>query len=89
MESHWSGYMKAFEKPVIQPPVSSAAYPTTDSRTGVTGFLDVVPKYPQVQARYDAMSGNWEGVDASNKALAHGLFSTDPMPLQKQTSPKK
>lgn len=88
MESHWSGYMKAFEKQVTQPPVSSTAYPTTDSRTGVTGFLDIMPKNPQIQARYDAMSGSWEGVDASNKALAHGLFSTDPMPI-KQTVSKK
>ena len=88
MQQHWSGYMKAFEKQVIQPPASSNAYATTDSRTGMTGFLDVMPTQPQVQARYDAMSGNWEGVDATNKALAHGVFSTDPMPIKQLNTNK-
>lgn len=76
MESHWNGYLKAFDKQVIQPPASSNAS---------TGFLSLTPKQPEIQARYDAMSGSWEGVNATNKALAHGLFSTDPMPIQKQT----
>lgn len=80
MESHWNGYLNAFDKQVIRPPSSSNAY---------TGFLNLKPNNPEIQARYDAMSGNWEGIKATNKALANGLFSTDPMPFEKQTNHKK
>jgi hypothetical protein len=83
-QQHWSGYLTALggAKTIPQtsmPPV--AIYQTTDSTIGVSGFLDLTPKRPEIQARYDAMSGNWGGVQATNKALAHGVFSTDVMPL--------
>jgi len=90
MEKHWSGYLNALNKQFI--PKSSMnpqdLYPTTDSRIGVSGFLDLIPKQTGIQARYDAMSGSWEGVSASNAAVSKGIFSTDYMPLQ-NNQPKK
>jgi hypothetical protein len=89
MEQHWAGYMNAVGK-VNTTPASSmpsvALYNTSDSTIGVSGFLDLTPKQPEIQARYDAMSGNWGGIEATNKALANGLFSTDAMPLNKATT---
>jgi hypothetical protein len=35
---------------------------------GVSGFLDLKPQNTKFQASYDAMSGSWEGVSASEKA---------------------
>ena len=84
MEKHWSGYLNALNKQFV--PKSSMnpqdLYPTTDSSIGVSGFLDLTPKQTAIQARYDAMSGSWEGVSASNAAVGKGVFSTDSMPLQ-------
>lgn len=87
MEAHWKGYMNAIGAAKTIPASSMeniAPYKTSDSTIGVSGFLDLTPKQPQIQARYDAMSGNWGGIEATNKALANGLFSTDAMPLGPQ-----
>ncbi len=82
MEQHWAGYVAAIggARPASSmPPVKIYAD---------TGFLNVAPVQPEVQARYDAMSATWNGVQATNKALAHGLFSTDAMPLRKNIGSK-
>lgn len=79
MNKHWAGYVTALNKQMI--PTSPDIYQTTSSTLGVSGFLDLTPKQPQIQARYDAMSGEWEGISATNKAIGKGLFSTDAMPL--------
>lgn len=90
MEKHWGGYLNAIGKQFV--PKSSMnpddVYQTSDSRIGVSGFLDLTPKKPEIQARYDAMSGSWGGVSASNSAIGKGVFSTDSMPLQ-NTQTKK
>jgi len=79
MQSHWAGYLKAVGATVVpttsHPPV--ATYKTTDDLKGMTGFLDLNPKKPEVQARYDAMSGSWQGVKAADAAIKNGMFSTD------------
>ena len=79
MEQHWAGYLKAVGGTPVpatsHPPV--ATYKTTDDSKGNTGFLDLNPKKPEVQARYDAMSGSWEGVKASDAALKNGVFATE------------
>ena len=84
MQSHWSGYLKAVGATVVpatsNPPV--ATYKTSDDSKGMTGFLDLNPKKPEIQARYDAMSGSWAGVKASDAALKNGLFTTDFAPLK-------
>ena len=66
-------------------------YLTSSSKIGVSGFLDLKPENPQIQARYDAMSGSWEGIQASEAAVKHGIFKADSLPVepQKQTPTTK
>jgi hypothetical protein len=70
-------------------PASSmpAPYPTSDTSKGKTGFLDLAEKRPEIQARYDAMAGSWQGVQASEGAITSGVFKTEAMPLD-QILPK-
>jgi hypothetical protein len=42
-----------------------------------TGFLEFTPRDATTQARYDAMSKTWQGVESSNKAIASGVYSLD------------
>lgn len=67
MKTHWSGFLNALGK--TQTPISSNNFETTSSKIGVSGFMDIQPTNPTFQARYDAMSGSWEGVEASEKAI--------------------
>ena len=57
------------------------AFPNTSDKTGVTGFFDLTPANPYLQKNYDAMQGSWGGVEASNKAIAQGLFKAEAMPF--------
>jgi len=84
MQKHWEGYVNALSATPIPATSTPALYQTSSSDLGVSGFLDMVPKNAEMQARYDAMSGSWAGVDASNKALSKGMFSTDAMPVQQK-----
>jgi hypothetical protein len=84
MEKHWSGYLNAVGGAAV--PASSmpatAPYLTSDSSKGTSGFLDLQVKNPSIQARYDAMSGSWAGVSASESAITNGVFKTESMPIQ-------
>jgi len=75
MQNHWQGYITALAATPIpsssNPPV--ATFKPSDS----TGFLDLNPKQPEIQARYDAMNGSWEGVRASEAAVKAGVFKTE------------
>ena len=86
MQQHWSGYLKALGGNTH--PVTSmepvAPYLTSDSRIGVSGFLDLKPAKPQIQAKYDAMSGSWQGIQASESAMQHNVFKAESMPFQPQ-----
>jgi hypothetical protein len=84
MKQHWNNYLKALGNNA--PPASSEPCPylTSESKIGVSGFLDLKPARPDIQARYDAMSGSWEGVEASDKAALSGVFTTDFMPLKQR-----
>jgi len=76
MEDHWAGYLKAVGGTPV-PATSNqpvAAYLTSSDTKNMTGFLDLNPKKPEVQARYDAMSGSWEGVKASDR---NDVFKTE------------
>lgn len=42
-----------------------------------TGFMEFRPRDPVTQAKYDAMSPTWEGVDSSIKAVEQGLYKLD------------
>jgi hypothetical protein len=45
--------------------------------TTPTGFLEFKPRDEATQARFDAMSDQWEGVNASDAAVKQGLFIED------------
>jgi len=81
MEKHWSGFLNAVSSKQIPQTSKVDPYPNTDSSTGKTGFLDVMPRNVNLQAKYDAMSGSWAGVDASNKAVSQGLFKSEAAPV--------
>jgi hypothetical protein len=71
MQKNWENYVNAVSSQFI-PATSKDKYETSDSRIGVSGFLDLKPKNPKVQSMYDAMSWNWKGVVASEKASTRG-----------------
>lgn len=69
---HWQQYVKGIGG-TVKPTSTSSVIPfeNTSTKIGVSGFLDLKPvstSAQQFQARYDAMSGSWEGVSASEKA---------------------
>jgi hypothetical protein len=86
MEQHWSGYLAALgEQKTPQSSMPGVApYETSSNQLGVTGFMDLLPKQPQIQARYDAMQGTWEGPAAADKAISQGVFKTEAMPIQQK-----
>lgn len=83
--SHWQSYVSAIGG--VSKPTSTTSttqpFETTSSKIGVSGFLDLTPKpsNTQFQANYDAMSGTWQGVHASEKAaLKSRMDKTEFMP---------
>jgi len=68
MKSHWSGYLNAIGKTSAPTSTNSIPFETSSSKVGVSGFLDLKPQNTKFQTSYDAMSGAWEGVSASEKA---------------------
>ncbi len=87
-QDHWKGYITALSG-YQTPSTSVPAYQTSSSETGVSGFMDLFVRKPEIQARYDAMSGSWEGVQASENALSQGLFKTEAMPINQKNYGKK
>lgn len=85
LADHWEQYLKGVGA-TIKPTSTSSVIPfeTTSTKIGVSGFLDLKPvstSAQQFQARYDAMSGSWEGVSASEKAvLKSRMDKTEFMP---------
>lgn len=79
MEKHWTGFLNAVSSKQI--PQTSEPYPNTDGSTGSTGFLDVMSR--KLQSKYDPMTTNWVGPDASNKALNNGSFKSEAAPVSK------
>lgn len=91
MEQHWAGYLKALgEAKVPQTTMPSVApYETSSNQVGIAGFMDLSPSQPQIQAKYDAMQGTWEGPAAADNALSKGLFKTESMPINQKNYGKK
>ena len=84
MDTTWKGYQDANDAYAIPQSTNPELpkYETSDSRPGKTGFQDLKPSYPELQANYDAMSGSWKGIKASNKATTKdGDFKSGAMPL--------
>ena len=67
MKAHWDGYLKALGKSPQPTSTNTIPLETSSSAIGVSGFLDLKPKQPEIQAKYDAMSGSWEGISASEQ----------------------
>ena len=87
MNSQWAYYQNAVG--VAENPVSTSRYEATSSVHGKTGFVDLVPPRPDIQARYDAMSPEWEGVLPTNRAMIQGLFSSGPAEVDKSLPERK
>lgn len=51
--------------------------PIATKNTTPTGFLEFKPRDSATQARFDAMSDQWEGVHASDAAVKQGLYIED------------
>lgn len=88
MNTHWGGYVDALGANA-HPTPSVAPYPATDSSKCRTGFQDLTPAQPAIQARYDAMQPEWEGVLPTNRAVIQGLFSGEPAPVDKTLPQRK
>ena len=87
MKNHWSGYLNALDKTTSPTSTNSIPFQNTSTKIGVSGFLDLKPTNTsaQIQPRYDAMSGSWEGVSASEKAtLKQKSDRTEFMPYSVQ-----
>jgi hypothetical protein len=81
MKDHWASYITALGK--SQTPQGSNTE-NTSTKIGVSGFLDVKPTEHKIDQRYDAMTTQWAGVEASNKATHQNkVGSTDFMPYSK------
>uniref|UniRef100_A0A6C0EPE3 Uncharacterized protein n=1 Tax=viral metagenome TaxID=1070528 RepID=A0A6C0EPE3_9ZZZZ len=68
IKNHWSGYITALGKNKSPTSTNTIPFENTSTTIGVSGFLDLKPANTKFQAQYDAMSGSWEGVSASDKA---------------------
>lgn len=88
---NWKDYIIALNKQSL--PAASmpqvAPYETSSSEKGKTGFMDLIEQKPEIQARYDAMKGTWEGPEASEQAVMQGVFKTEFMPLEQKQTPNK
>lgn len=48
-------------------------------------FKTFAPRDPSTQAKYDALSPTWQGLDATNSAIGRGEFSLDTVPSSTYT----
>lgn len=74
MEKSWDGYITALSKQTIP----SSNIDTTVFSSGFQEYK-VLGKNLETQKKYDAMFKEWEGVEASNKAIP--LYRTEFMPF--------
>jgi hypothetical protein len=49
----------------------------TKKNTTDTGFKEFTPRDERTQAKYDALSPAWEGIESSEKAIARGDYDLD------------
>lgn len=83
MDKSWQAYITALgaQKPPASNIDTGMPFPNTEGGPA-TGFVEWKPKNPNIQKRYDAMSGSWEGVSAS-EAAANTVFKHDYAPVNK------
>lgn len=84
MKDHWSGFLNAMGKSSTPHGSNSQPYENTSTKIGVSGFLDVKATENKIEPKYDAMTTQWAGVEASNKAIQKSrVVTTDFMPYSK------
>ena len=81
LKNNWAGYLNAVSGSRVPSSSMPVPYLTTDPTYGNAGFLDIAVRDPKIQARYDAMSGSWEGIEATDAAVKNGIFKADSMPI--------
>lgn len=78
MDRQWNSYNTGVsDYTVPQSSKAPAPYQTSSSEHGLTGFQDLKPANPQIQARYDAMSPQWEGLTGANKGIFKNLKQSE------------
>jgi hypothetical protein len=82
MEKSWQAYITALgsQKPPASSIDTGIPFPNTEGGPP-TGFVEWKPK--TTLKNYDAMSGSWEGVTAS-EAAANTIFKTEYASVQKK-----
>jgi hypothetical protein len=83
MQAHWTGYLKALGLSKIPKTTidQGVPFPTTEGNTTSSGFIEWKTPNPEIQKRYDAMSGSWQGIKAS-EAAATSIYKTDFMSVE-------
>lgn len=89
LSQHWEQYINSIGPPMPKS-TNSEEFPTSSSKIGVSGFLDLKPSKPEIQARYDAMQPSWEGIEATNKAIfTHDMFKNNNVTFTPNKTSKK
>lgn len=77
MDQRWTAYNASLgDQALPKSTKATVPYQTTSSETCITGFQDLKPVNPQLQARYDAMSGSWEGIQPSTEYVYKNIAKT-------------
>lgn len=71
----YNNYLKALESKKIES-VPSTTY-NTKRNTTPSGFMEFKARDEAAQAKYDALSPAWEGIESSEKAIARGDYDLD------------
>jgi hypothetical protein len=81
MNKSWQGYITALgnQKPPASNMDTGLKYPNTEGGPA-TGFIELIPKNAEQQKKFDAMSGSWEGIKAS-EAAANTVFKHEFAPV--------
>jgi hypothetical protein len=81
MDQQWLNYNASLGVQTLPKSTSAEPYHTSSSELGVSGFQDLKPANPEVQARYDAMSPNWNGITGANPSVYRSIASTESAPV--------
>jgi hypothetical protein len=73
------GQFQQYQEALGCRPIRPSPYVKSNAgqNTTPTGFLEFKPRDEATQARFDATSDQWEGVNASDAAVKQGLFVED------------
>ena len=81
MDQQWLKYNASLGDQTLPVSTSAQPYQTSSSEIGVSGFHDLKPSNPEVQARYDAMSPNWNGITGANPSVYKSIATTESAPV--------